>query len=142
MDSILKTVLLEHEKSSFLNDLVKYQDKNLYVRITQTIQIGKQDYLKQEIKINPGLLTEIMEVLSGYQNEIPQFQVNKKDGLTEENIRAIQTRYLKGIEIKDLAIQFNCKEELIKQVLNNRGIKIVSNKPEKKPYWKWRRKKG
>ena len=45
--------------------------------------------------------------------------------LSKEDKDKIQNRYLKGISIKDIAMQFNCPEDLMVQVLQNRGIEIV-----------------
>jgi len=62
--------------------------------------------------------------------------------LTEPEKSAIQNRYLKGVSISDLTIQFDCKDELIEQVLYNSGIEIVDNKlPEPFRYKKFKRRK-
>lgn len=47
----------------------------------------------------------------------------------------ISSRYLKGISIKDLAMQFDCNESLIEMILENKDIEIVSNKLSSKRDW-------
>jgi len=151
MEEILKTTLLEYEKSAFLIDFVKHSSGKKYVRITQTIHDEASDHLRT-IKINPSLLIDIVKVLNAYHDLFPVIKDEPKriendtrrpKGLTEPQKTAIQERYLKGVSIPDLTIQFDCKAELIEQILNNNGIAIVDNKlPARYTYnWFRRRKK-
>lgn len=147
MEEILKTTLLEFEKSAFIIDLVKHSSGKQYIRILQTIQ-DEESNNKRAIKINPSLLSDVLAVLNSYQELIPgdkEEQQAKKSSittkirartLTESEKSAIQNRYLKGVSIPDLTIQFDCKEELIEQVLNNSDIAIVDNKFSKAFYYK------
>ncbi|MDR3297100.1 MAG: hypothetical protein LBS94_02570 [Prevotellaceae bacterium] len=131
MGVILKTKLLEYEKSTFLIDLVEYNGRNQYVRIIQKIH-GEQFEHKQEIKINPSVLSDIIKTLNDYHAltsiNIPQNKIQEQSKrLAEPEKKSVQERYLKGgVSVSDLAIQFDCTEELIKQILNNNGIEIVS----------------
>ena len=125
MEEIIKTTLLEYDKSSFLIDLVKHKGGAVYIKITQTIQQKSGIPLQTELKINPSLLDDILEVLSAYEREIPAKQLDRKGALTKENKKSIENRYLKGVSIKDIALQFNCAKELIEQILTNRNIVIV-----------------
>lgn len=152
MEEILKTTLLEYEKSAFLIDLVKHNTGRQYVRIIQTIE-EQESYTDKVIKINPSLLDDIVSVLNSYRELIPglkdenQAGINltrtkaQSGGLTESAKTAIQNRYLKGVSISDLAIQFDCKKELIEQILNNNGISIVDNTPPKSFYKRFKSKK-
>jgi hypothetical protein len=46
--------------------------------------------------------------------------------VSELQIQEITKRYFKGgLEIKDLALQFNFSEEIIEQVLRNNNIEII-----------------
>jgi len=72
MKDILRTSLLEYDKSSFLVDLIKHETGNLYVEITQTISFAETS--EKTLKINSKALEDLILVLSGYQEEI----VNKK----------------------------------------------------------------
>lgn len=141
MEEIIKTTLLEYEKSAFLVDLVKHSNGKLYVMINQTIQ--EEEMLnKRTVKFNPSIITDIISVLSSYQFFITSKQIIKKSVrlnsryLTEPKKAAIQTRYLKGISIEDLAMQFDCKPGLIEEVLYNNGIEIVNNKLPKSKYYR------
>ncbi len=142
MEEIIKTTLLEHEKSTFLIDLLKTDKAQLYIKIQQTIHLKDDVASQEEIKINPSVLTEILEVLTAYKDVIPKQQFNRKHYLTEESKIEIQKRYLKGISIREIALQFSCSEALIEQLLYNKGIPIVSNKqPKEIKYRKFRRRK-
>lgn len=145
MEEILKTTLLEFEKSAFVIDLVRHDSGKQYIRILQTIQ-DEETNNKRAIKINPSLLSDLLKVLNSYQELIPgdkekqQTQQTTSDitttqiharTFTESDKTAIQSRYLKGVSIADLTIQFDCKGELIEQVLRNSNIVIVDNRPHK-----------
>ena len=153
MEEILKTTLLEYEKSAFVIDLVVHNNGKQYIRILQTIQDEESDS-KRAIKINPSLLSDIVNVLNFYRDLIPGTKDNQQPkqnetieklrpkSLTETEKKAIQNRYLKGVPISDLTIQFDCVEELIKQILNNNGIAIVDNKlPSSTNFKKFRKKR-
>ena len=70
----------------------------------------------RKIKMNLTLLKLVntKESIKGY------FTIEKK--------KEVITRYLKGIEIEDLALQFDCSKNIIEQILTNADIEIVSNK--------------
>lgn len=51
-----------------------------------------------------------------------------KRHLTKDNERELEKRYLKGVQITDLAVQFNCSKHIVKRILSNRGLVIVSNR--------------
>lgn len=156
MEEILKTTLLEFKKSAFIIDLVKHVNGNQYIRILQTI-IDEESNNKRAIKINPSILGDLLKVLNSYQELI---QVNEDKQQTKHTISdiattkvrtrtlqesdktAIQNRYLKGVSIADLTIQFDCKAELIEQVLRNNNIEIVYHNPSKSFNYKKFRRKG
>ncbi len=152
MEEILKTTLLEYEKSAFLIDFVKHSSGKKYVSITQTIHDEESDHLRT-IKINPSLLSDIVKVLNTYLDIFPVIKDEPKriendtrhklrpKGLTESQKTAIQERYLKGVSIPDLTIQFDCKAELIEQILNNSGIAIVDNKLPARYTYNWFRRR-
>jgi hypothetical protein len=141
MEEILKTTLLEFDKSTFLIDLVKHYSGKQYIRILQIIH-DEETNIKRTIKINPSILSDILKVLNSYQELIPD-EIEKKQNnqstseiikkqirartFTESDKSAIQNRYLKGVSINDLTMQFDCKAELIEQILRNSNIEIVKN---------------
>ena len=157
MEEILKTTLLEFEKSTFIIDLVKHNSGKQYICILQTIQ-DEDSNQKRAIKINPSLLSDLLTVLNSYQELIPGGKKNQETKLTNSDLSnptsqvrmrtitesektAIQNRYLRGVSISDLTIQFDCKAELIEQVLYNNNIAIVDNEPPKPFYYKKFRRK-
>ncbi|MEO0311855.1 MAG: hypothetical protein RIQ89_1512 [Bacteroidota bacterium] len=155
MNEILQTTLLEYEKSTFLIDLVKHSNQKLFIQIMQTVQHENEPATQQEIKINPSVLKDLVSVLDTYYNLIAEGQPipsiketsalksKCKKFLSENDKIALQNRYLKGVSISDLTIQFDCKAELIEQILQNKGIAIVDNKVPKTYFKKkfWHRRK-
>jgi len=125
MKTIIETTQLEFDKSSFLIDLVKHENGLLYIEIVQTIR--GTDTINQSIKINPTVLSDIVKVLQNYQAKIPYKPDANNKHITDIEQKKIQERYLKGVTLKDLALQFDQSEELIEMILRNKGIEIVEN---------------
>jgi len=123
MDEILKSTLLQYEKSTFLIDVTKHHLGESYIKIQQTID-GTDS--RQELKINFSVLSDIISILQIYQKAIDTFYSTKdKSYFNEDKQKSVVERYLKGITIKDLALQFDCNNQIIEQILFNKGIKIV-----------------
>jgi len=140
MKQVLKTTLLEYDKSTFLIDLVMHESEKLYISILQTIPKLDAVPLKQEIKINPSILSDLLVVLTSYQKYLPSSDSRSYGHLTNASQSEIAKRYLKGVSLKDLAMQFDFKQELIEQVLRNKGIEIVYEKGEKPKSRSYKRK--
>jgi hypothetical protein len=69
-------------------------------------------------------------MLTSYQKEIKQTTLyNGKFYFSEEKQKEIVARYLKGVTIEDLSMQFDCSIQIIEQILFNKEIEIVNNKP-------------
>lgn len=137
MKNILQTTQLEFDKSMFLIDLVEHTTGKLYIEITQNV---KDDRISsQVIKINPSVLSDLMKVLQRYQTKLPQQSKPSSNYLAEADQRKILDRYLKGVSIKDLSLQFDKSEKIIEMVLRNKDIEIVPNKIPKKRYWRRRK---
>lgn len=139
MKEILETTQLEYGKSSFLIDLVQHKKGVLYIEILQSINSFQPQ--QHQIKINPSILSEIIKTLQNYQAKIPKEQIQIQKDLTDEDQEKIISYYLKGVSIKDLAIQFDQTEELLKMVLRNKNITVISDVKPKKRYWKRKWKK-
>ncbi len=138
MKEILETTQLEFDKSGFLIDVVKHDTGNLYVEIVQTI--NDENHGVQTIKINPSVLTDIIRVLQNYQARLSSKKSNSLKYLTDSDQQKIQERYLKGVPIKDLALQFDQFEELIEMVLRNKGIQLAANEMPKSKRWRRRKR--
>ena len=139
MKEILETSQLEYDKSSFLIDLVKHDTGALYIEIIQTISSGHKN--GQSIKINPSVLSDIIKLLQTYQAKLPKHPSDTQQHLTDSDQQKLVTHYLKGVTIKNLALQYNQDEDLIEMVLRNKGLAIVDNEqPKTKRYRRKRRK--
>jgi len=143
MKTILETTQLEFDKSDFLIDLVKHDNGQLYIEIVQTIFNTNEK--AESIKINPSVLSDIIKVLQNYHAKLPKESKLEIKHITEINQEKIQQNYLKGVPIKDLAMQFDQESELIEMILRNKGIEIVENTLPKPKFWrnnkKWRKTK-
>ena len=81
----------------------------------------------QEIKINDSVLQNIIEELQNLQKLInePSFKVHKINFEISQQ-KEIVNRYLKGIKLKDLTLQFDCQKEDILKVLRLYEIEIIT----------------
>ena len=142
MKTILETTQLEFYKSNFLIDLVEHGNGQLYIEIVQTI-INTNNKV-ETIKINPSVLSDIIKVLQNYQAKLPRESKPEIKHITDIDQEKIQQYYLKGVSIKDLAMQSGQKPELIEMILRNKGIEIIENKLPKSKFWRnyknWKRK--
>lgn len=117
MESILKTTLLEYDKSAFIIELVEHSSGSQYIKIQQTITDDMSEK-PRAIKLNPSLLADFLKVLHSYQSLIPNIK-NSQSAIIEKNIKSsylsidqqseVQRRYLIGVSIADLSLQFDCK---------------------------------
>lgn len=143
MKTILETTQLEFDKSDFLIDLIEHDNGQLYVEIVQTILYSNKK--ADSIKINSSVLSDIIKVLQNYYAKLPENSKLDIKHITELDQKKIQERYLKGVSIKDLAMQFDQTSELIEMILRNKGIEIVGNRFSKPKFWrktnKWRERK-
>ncbi len=146
MKEIIKSSLLEYEKSAFVIDLVKHTNGKLYLEINQTIS-DEQVTANRTIKLNPSIIADIIAVLTSYHALISSsqtivqgkgqksYKVQSKS-LSESEKSEIRRRYLKGVSIPDLSMQFDCAAALIEQILRNAEISIIDNKPPSPKYYR------
>ncbi|MEP6466145.1 MAG: hypothetical protein ABJB05_07550 [Parafilimonas sp.] len=138
MSHTIKTSLLQYEKSIFKIELLEHENGNEFIQIEQIIDMPDQLPKSQTIKINPVALDDILKELVVYKEEIKNL---KKQKFSTEIKKEIARRYLKGLDLTDLAIQFNCSENLIKEILQDQYIEIVSNKLSAFYFGRYERKK-
>jgi len=156
MPTNLKTKLLEFKNSTFLIDLVEDDYIGVQnIELTQSIRKEKEEVSKTNIKINPALLSKLIETLEEFDDEIPKQHKQSKNKTIKEldNVRntdsyvsqkdssEIVRRYLKGISAEDLSMQFNQKTEVIEQLLRNGNVYVVSKEESKFKAWFWGRRK-
>ncbi len=145
MKNLLKTVHLEFEKSTFLMDLVE-ENQHKYVRVSQTI-LDEENGLKRELKINPSVLRSLILGLESLESELPEGGNQPKPpkkkpvkSLNPNQQSEIVRRYLKNVKAEDIAMQFDCSQELVEQILRNHNVVVISNNDHDPP--KRRRRRG
>jgi hypothetical protein len=69
----------------------------------------------------------------------PKSQTNPKPLISEADKERIQDRYLKGVPLADLAMQFDLKQENIEMMLRNRNITVLTTKEEQRMKWAGKR---
>lgn len=121
MEKILKSTYLDYEKSSFLLEMIEQNEKLKYISIKQ---IFKEENKTQTIKVNPKAIDDILYVLGKYSKSISPDNKNQSF-FSEENQKKLIKRYLNGITIRDLSIQFNIDEDSIRNILTDNDIEIV-----------------
>jgi hypothetical protein len=138
-EEILKSILLEYDRSTFLVDLLKHSTGVKYISIQQSIEANKNTSSSQKIKINPAILGDIISILKSYQSEIDKSTVVEREAyFSPEKQKAVVERYLKGVNIPDLEMQFDCSSKIIKQILSNKNIEIVDNSLPKYSRYRFR----
>jgi hypothetical protein len=88
-------------------------------------QMTAGNYSKQKIKINISDLPQIITTLQTYQKELsdPTSDICK-NYLSKEKQQSVVKRYLKGISIPDLALQFDCTTQTISAILTSNEIEL------------------
>jgi hypothetical protein len=136
MKTTVETHVLESNKSNLIIELNEFSKKKYYVEFIQHIfEEEKQTILK----INPLILPDLIRVLQIYYEQIFSESDEKRNFDIIRN-QKIQDRYLKGVSIKDLALQFEISEEIIELILRNKGIEISSLNLPKNTHNKKKRK--
>ncbi|WP_417601035.1 hypothetical protein [Owenweeksia hongkongensis] len=138
MKEILQTNQLECSNSTFLLDLVKHNSGSLYVEVAQHVHSEKA--YDQSIKINPIILNDLINVLRQYHELIDNNKNLSKSIILAKDQKEIEKRYLKGVALDDLSLQFRKPKELIENVLRNRGIAIVKDTKPPRRFWKRRKR--
>jgi len=146
MQEILKTEIINTEKSRYNLELIKAANGISYVSITQSVFVNYLDTIESRVRIRPSDLDEIIQILISYQSEIKKNYPRKKV-LTDFRKKELINRYLnKCLEIETLAVQFDCSVTEIKQLLIENSIAVTSNaiandKPAKR-FWRRKRRRS
>jgi len=146
MQEILKTEIINTEKSRYNLELIKAANGISYVSITQSVFVTYLDTIESRVRIRPSDLDEIIQILISYQSEIKKNYPRKK-ALTDFRKKELINRYLnKCLEIETLAVQFDCSVTEIKQLLFENSIVVTSNaivndKPARR-FWRRKRRRS
>lgn len=130
MQEILKSTLLDLEKSFFYINFMKHSSGEKYISIEQTLA---SNYKKQKVTIRLSDLPQLFTVLENYKSE--NFTPDPFDApkyFSKEKLQSIVSIYFKGISIKDIALQFDCSAEIIEKVLTYKEIEITDDKDSRK----------
>ena len=138
MKTILKSTQLETPERGYIIDLIKQGDDFL-VEIIQNVTSSDEKH--NSIKIASSLLSELIKVLDNYYAKLDSETLMSSNHLSELDKQNIQRNYLKGVSLKNLALQFDQSIELIEMVLRNREIQIVDNTMPKAFYSKRKKSK-
>lgn len=140
MEELIESTLLEYKKSIFLIDLRQRNSNLKYVTIKQSITGQDETPI---LKIDSSVLVDIIYVLESYLKEISASTiVGENSYFSDIKQQSIIDRYFKGLNIADLAMQFDCSAEIIELIIRNRNIPLVNNimpKPKRKPYYRRRK---
>lgn len=124
MKTILNSTQLETPEKGYIIDLIKQGD-DVSVEIIQ--HVTSNDDGHNSIKIASSLLSELIKVLDNYHAKLVSETLMSSSHLSELDKQSILWNYLKGVPLKNLALQFDQSTELIEMVLRNRGIEVVDN---------------
>jgi len=125
MHEVISSSMLEHQSSTFVVDLMKTEKGTRYINVTQTVERPEQLPLRQEIKIHSAVLDDFIRVLNAVAKEIPEAQLLSRKPISQEQRNEIQNRYLKGVSIRDLTVQFDVPVQMIEEVLREKRIPIT-----------------
>jgi hypothetical protein len=128
---------IEFNKSLYFIDLVQHETNTPYIRLMQ--RMGEES---KEVNIPASVLTEIIEILVEYRNWLMNNPPVSALHFSEADKEQIKARYLKGLSTKELALQFDKNEKLIKMVLINLGLELVSQEMPKSNRYRKRKKKN
>jgi len=130
MAEILKSTLLDFDKSFIHINFMMTSSEDKFITVEQTMA---GNYRKQKIKIKATDLPQIISTLQSYQKELsdPNSDICK-NYLSKEKQQSVVERYLKGISIHDLALQFDCTIEIISAILYSNEIEIEDEKTLKR----------
>jgi hypothetical protein len=123
MDELIKSSRTETSKSNYLLELRQHPSGEQYVKIEHTIKALKS---KSEILISATTLTEILETLYNFNQEIKFKEktdwIKVRDQLDE---KLIVSFFLKGVTIKDLSLAYRYDEKTIIDILTKNEIVII-----------------
>jgi len=128
-------------KSSFQSIQSEYQLELIDKNESKEILLERHFYSRQSsdpsesITIHPKILNELIVQLIEC-SELLNIPLKNSKILSPTQKKEIQNRYLKGISVKDLCVQFDRKPVQIEQILLDAGI-VLTDQNYKKPYQNW-----
>lgn len=130
MQEILKSTLLDFEKSFCYINFIKHSSGEKFISIEQTMA---SNYKKQKVSFKLSNLRELITVLENFESE--NFKPDIFDPsryFSKEQLNSILNIYFKGVPVKGIALKFDCSEEIIEKVLICKEIEITDDKELRK----------
>lgn len=125
---------IKYDKS-FFTRISEYQvqvevnRKGLHKVSIQRFTADKEtDHPSEYLNIHPDILLDLIRALEECGDIIGINPRPAEGKISTDKIQEIQKRYLRGVSVKDLSVQFDRKETFIENVLLESGIKLVSPK--------------
>ena len=139
MDELVRSKKLQFEKSNYFIQIYKQESGIEYIKIIQNIG----NNLKSSILINPNNLDDLIQTLIDFREEISLNQnIVDKNFIKEDDRKGLINTFLKGVTIRDLSLQFQYKEEAIREFLIKNNIEIVEGielHSDKRKFWRKRK---
>ena len=130
MQEILKSTLLDFEKSFFYINFMKHSSGEKYISIEQTF-VG--NYKKQKVTVRFSDLSQLIAVLENYKSEnFKPDLFNARKYFSKEQLKSIVSLYFKNVPIKSIALKFDCSTEMIEKALIDQKIEITDDKESRK----------
>jgi hypothetical protein len=92
------------------------------------------------LNISPSAISDLIYALQNCFYKLPKSQIGIQKHLTDHDQKQVENAYLKGVTIKNLAIQYGVDESFIERLLMHKDLPIVDNE-NPKFYNKYRRRK-
>ena len=139
MDELVRSKKLQFEKSNYFIQIYKQESGIEYIKIIQNIG----NNLKSSILINPNNLDDLIQTLIDFREEISLNQnIVDKNFIKEDDRKGLINTFLKGVTIRDLSLQFQYKEEAIREFLIKNDIEIIEGieiNSDKRKFWRKRK---
>lgn len=135
---LLHSTTIEYEKSTFFVEMLEHTNGQEYVTIEQIVHLDNDNHHSKTIRINPVALDKIILVLIEMRTKLSARKGEKV--FNEKDQQEIVRRYLKGVDIKDLMLQFDGDEKAISKALLMNNVEIVSQDVPKYNAKRWRKR--
>lgn len=135
---LLHSIIIEYEKSTFFVEMLEHTNGQEYVTIEQIIHFDNEDHHSKTIRINPVALDNIILALIEMGTKL---SARKREKMFSKKVQQeIVRRYLKGVDINDLILQFGGDKEAISKALLMNDVEIVSPEVPKYSPNRWKKR--
>lgn len=123
MSKIILSETIIENSFEYIISIKEAVNQNHFIELT----VKELDNNKiNKIILHPLVEDRIFDALSYYLKEVKYIRNIKYHKLTERKKKEICSRYLKGVDIPDLILQFQLDENIIIETLIKKNIEIVN----------------